>query len=70
MTTGAFEKFRVQSAGGNKASDAALMSLLEGQAALIKSLTEKANSFSEAPTRLEKTVPPLCLKVIHDQALV
>ena len=55
---------------GNKPSDPALMSLLEGQAALIKSYTEKVNSLSEAPTRSEKAVPPLCLKELHDQALV
>ena len=70
MTTGAFEKIRVQSEGGNKASDPASISLLEGQAALIKSLTEKVNSLSEAPARSEKTVPPLCLKELHDVALV
>ena len=70
MTTGAFEKIRVQSEGGNKASDPALMSLLEGQAALIKSLTEKVNSLSEAPTQSEKSVPPFCLKELHDLALV
>ena len=70
MTKGAFEQIRVQSEGRNKASDLALMSLLEGQAALIKSFTEKVNSFSKAPTRLEETVPPLCLKELHDLALV
>ena len=41
MTTGAFQKIRVQPDTVNKASDPALLSLLEGQAALIKSLTEK-----------------------------
>ena len=70
MTTGAFEKILVQSEGGNKASEPALMSLLGGQAALIKSLTEKVNSLSDAPTRSEKTVPPLCLKELHDLSLV
>ena len=55
---------------GNKPSDPTLMSLLEGQSALIKSLTEKVNNLSEAPTRSEKTVPPLCLKELHDLALV
>ena len=70
MTTGAFEKIRVQSEGGNKASDPALMSLLEGQVALIKSLTEKVNSLSQAPTRSENTMPRLCLKELHDWALV
>ena len=70
MTTGAFEKMRVQSENVSKTSDPALMSLLEGQAALIKSLTEKVNSLSEAPTRSEKSVPPLCLKESHDLALV
>ena len=62
MTTGAFEKIRVQSETVNKASDPALLSLLERQAAPIKSLMEKVNSLSEAPTRSEKYVPPLCLK--------
>ena len=38
------------------------MSLLEGQAALIKSLAEKVNGPLEATSRLEKTVPPLYLK--------
>ena len=70
MTTGAFEKIRVQPDTVNKASDRALLSLLEGQAALIKSLTEKVNSLSEAPTRSEKSVPPLCLKELHELALV
>ena len=70
MTTGAFEKIRVQLEGVNKASDPALMRLLEGQAALIKSLTEKVNSLSEAPARSEKTVPPLCLKELPDLALI
>ena len=70
MTTGAVEKIRVQSEAGNKASYPASMSLLEGQAALIKSLTEKVNGLSQAPTRSEKTVPPLCLKELHDMALV
>ena len=70
MTTGAFEKIRVQSETVNKVSDRALLSLLEGQAALIKSLTEKVNSLSEAPTRSERSVPPLCLKELHDLALV
>ena len=70
MTTGAFEKIRVQTEGGNRASGPALMSLLEGQAALIKSLTKKVNGLSEAPTRSEKTMPPLCLKELHDLALV
>ena len=70
MTTGAFEKIRVQSDSVNKASDPALMSLLEVQAALIKSLTEKVNSLSEAPAQSEKTVPPLCLKELHDLAVV
>ena len=54
----------------HKAPDPALLSFLEGQAALIKSLTEKVNSLSEAPTRSEKSVPPLCLKELHDLALV
>ena len=70
MTTGAFEKIRVQPDTVNKASDPALLSLLEGQTALIKSLTEKVNSLSEAPTRSEKSVPPLCLKELHELALV
>ena len=70
MTTGAFEKIRVQSETLSKTSDSALISLLEGQAALIKSPTEKVNSLSEAPTRSEKSVPPLCLKEWHDLALV
>ena len=70
MTTGAFEKIRVQPETVNKASDPTLLSLLEGQAALIKSLTEKVNSLSEAPTRSEKSVPPLCLKELHELALV
>ena len=69
MTTGAFEKMRVHSEIASKTSDPALMSPLERQAALIKSLTEKVNSLSEAPTRLEKSVPPLCLKELHDLAL-
>ena len=69
MTTGAFEKIRVQSETVSETSDPALISLLEGQAALIKSLTEKVNSLSEAPTRSEKSVPPLCLKELHDLAL-
>ena len=43
MTTGAFEKIRVQSETVSKTSDPALMSLLEAQAALIKSLTEKVS---------------------------
>ena len=46
------------------------MSLLEGQTALIKSLTEKVNSLSEARTRSERCVPPLCLKELHELALV
>ena len=70
MTTGAFEKMRVQPDIVNKASGPALLSLLEGQAAVIKSLTEKVNSLSEAPTRSEKAVPPLCLKDLHELALV
>ena len=70
MSTGAFEKIRVQSETVGKASDPALLSLLEGQAALIKSLTEKVNGLSEAPTQTEKSVPPLCLKELHDLALV
>ena len=70
MTTGAFEKIRVLPHTVNKASDPALLSLLEGQAALIKSLTEKVNNLSEAPTRSEKSVPPLCLKELHELALV
>ena len=70
MTTGAFEKIRVQPDTVNEASDPALLSLLEGQAALIKSLTEKVNSLPEAPTRSEKSVPPLCLKELHEVALV
>ena len=70
MTTGAFEKIRVQPDTVNKASDPALLSLLDGQAALIKSLTGKVNSLSEAPTRSEKFVPPLCLKELHELALV
>ena len=41
------------------------MSLLEGRDALLKSLTEKVNSLSEATTRSEKSVPPLCLKEVH-----
>ena len=35
-----------------------------------ESLTEKVNSLSEAPTRSEKSVPPLCLKELHELALV
>ena len=70
MTTGAFEKIRVQPDTVSKASDPALLSLLEGQAALIKSLTEKVNSLSEAPTQSERSVPPLCLKELHELALV
>ena len=70
MTTGAFEKIKVQPDTVNRASDPALISLLEGQAALIKSLTEKVNSLSEAPTRSERSVPPLCLKELHELALV
>ena len=70
MTTGAFEKIKVQPDTVNRGSDPALMSLLEGQAALIKSLTEKVNSLSEAPTRSERSVPPLCLKELHELALV
>ena len=70
MTTGAFEKIKVQPDIVNRASDPALMSLLEGQAALIKSLTEKVISLSEAPTRSERSVPPLCLKELHELALV
>ena len=66
----AFEKIRVQSETVSEASDPALLSLLEGQAALIKSLTEKVDSLSEAPTRSEKSVPPLCLKELHNLALV
>ena len=70
MTTGAFEKIRVQSDTVIKVSDPAVLSLLEGQAALVKSLAEKVNSLSEAPTRLEKSIPPLCLKELHELALV
>ena len=70
MTPGAFEKIRVQSDGGNKASHPALMSLLEGQAPLIKSLTEMVNRLSEAPTCSEKTMPPLWLKELHALAPV
>ena len=70
MTTGAFEKIKVQPDNVNRASDPALMSLLEGQAALIKSLTEKVNSLSEAPTRSERSVPPLYLKELHELAWV
>ena len=70
MTTGAFEKIKVQPDTVNRGSDPALMSLLEGQAALIKSLTEKVNSLSEGPTRSERSVPPLCLKELHELALV
>ena len=70
MTTGAFEKIGVQPDTVNKASDPALLRLLEGQAALIKSLTEKVNSLSEAPTRSGRSVPPLCLKELPELALV
>ena len=70
MTTGAFEKIKVQPDTVNRTSDPALMSLLEGQAALIKSLTEKVNSLSEAPTRSERSLPPLCLRELHELALV
>ena len=70
MTTGGFEKIKVQPDAVNRGSDPALISLLEGQAALIKSLTEKVNSLSEAPTRSERSVPPLCLKELHELALV
>ena len=70
MTTGAFEKIKVQPDTVNRTSDPALMRLLEGQAALIKSLTEKVNSLSDAPTRSERSVPPLCLKELHELALV
>ena len=70
MTTGAFEKIKVQPDPVNRTSDPVLMSLLEGQAALMKSLTEKVNSRSEAPMRSERSVPPLCLKELHDLALV
>ena len=70
MTTRAFEKIRVQLKFGNKASDPPLRSLLEVQAAPIKSLTGKVNSLSEALTRSKKIVPPLCLKELHDLALV
>ena len=70
MTTGAFEKITVQPDTVNKASDPALPSLLEGQGALIKSLTQKVNTLSETPTRSEKSVPPLCLKELHELALV
>ena len=69
-TSGAFEKVRVPFKDKGKATDPALFSLLEGQAALIKSLSDKVNSLSEAPKRREKTVPPLCLKELHDVALV
>ena len=69
-TKEAFEKIRLQSKVMNKSSDPALISLLEGQAALIKSLTEKLNSLSEAPTRPENAVPPLCPKELHDLALI
>ena len=70
ITTGAFANIRVQSSNVSKTSDLALMSLLEGRAAPLKSLTEKVNSLSEAPTRSEKSVPPLCLKELHDLAPV
>ena len=70
ITTGAFEKIKLHPDTINRASDPALMSLLEGQAALIKSLTEKVNSLSEAPTRSERSMPPLCLKELHELALV
>ena len=68
--SGAFEKIRVPAEDTGKATDPALPSLLEGQAALIKSLSDKVNSLSVAPERREKTVPPLCLKELHDLALV
>ena len=70
IASGAFEKIRVPSEDIGKATDPALHSLLEGQAALIKSLSDKVNSLSTAPERREKTVPPLCLKELHDLALV
>ena len=68
--SGAFEKIHVPLEDTGKATDPALLSLLEGQAALIKSLSDKVNSLAEAPERREKTVPPLCLKELHDLALV
>ena len=68
-TLGAFEKIRVPSQDTGKANDPALLSLSEGQAALIKSLSDKVNILLEAPKRREKTVPPLCLMELHDLAL-
>ena len=49
MTTGAFEKIRVQPDTVNKASDPALLSLLEGQAALIKSRDSPLGESQDSP---------------------
>ena len=70
MTTGAFQKIKVQPDTLNRASDPALMSLLEGQGVVIKSLTNKVKSISEAPERSERSVPTLCPKELHELALV
>ena len=38
------------------------MSLLQGQADLIQSLTKKVNRLSEAPEQQDDKIPPLSLK--------
>ena len=46
--------------------DPAILKLLEDQGQLIKSLTAKVQSITEAPPKDQLRVPALSLKAIHD----
>ena len=63
--SGTFERISQDPKPKPPATDPALMSLFQGQAYLIQSLTEKVNRLSEAPEKQEDRIPPLSLKELH-----
>ena len=65
MGFGNFERVSQEPKPSPPRTDLALMSLLQGQADLIQSLTEKVNRLSEAPKTQEDKIPPLSLKELH-----
>ena len=63
--SGNFERVSQEPKANPTVTDPVLLSLLQGQADLIQSLTEKVNHLSEAPEKREDKIPPLSLKELH-----
>ena len=62
---GNFGKISCKTKQTNQPTDRALLSLLQGQAALIQSPNEKVGSLSEATEKTDEKMPPLSLKELH-----